>query len=261
MFLPCTSIWRPVKLNTSWKNCLLLIILTLSSNRGWEGEGCVEEGFCLQLRDGDGDAEASRHIGVQVGLRCASESSTPACSCLHLHARPTTDALRSSLPAGHEAVGGEGDPGRHEEDEEGGEGDGDHPVQGVNVQWPGLATSKLILPDSSLCDLALKDWGRSAEWICVAGRAVWVFLKRSFPQLVKCKSKCSLVNRRHFFWWACIHVCQHISKVTGMIGMRICTKLSTWDYTSADANNSLFDGLLHIVYCLVRCRWHCQWPP
>ena len=44
-----------------------------------------------------------------------------------------------------------------------------------------------------------KKWGRSAEWICVAGRAVWVFLKRSFLQLVKCKSTCSLVNRRHFF--------------------------------------------------------------
>ena len=157
MFLPCTSIWRPVKLNTSWKNCFLLIILTLSSNRGWEGEGCVEKGFCLQLRDGDGDAEASRHIRVQVGLRCSSKSSTSACSCLHLHTWPTTDALRSSLPAGHEAVGGEGEPGRDEEDEEGGEGDGDHPVQGVNVQWPGLATSKLILPDSSLCDPASKN--------------------------------------------------------------------------------------------------------
>ena len=96
-------------------------------------ERCVEERLCLQLRNGDGDAEAGLQGGVEDGLSGSSKGSLPAGPPFHSDAGPATDALWSPLPSRHEAFCGKGKFGREEKEEDGGEG-GDHSVQGVGVQ-------------------------------------------------------------------------------------------------------------------------------
>ena len=99
-----------------------------------EREGCVEERLCLQLGDGDGDAEPGHQGCVEDGLGGASEGPLPAGARLNCHAWPAADVLWGPLPSRQHAVCGKGKFGREEKDEDGGEGGGDHAVQGLGVQ-------------------------------------------------------------------------------------------------------------------------------